>query len=63
MYNFVGTIFGANYGLDLFSESSIAARVFFSRKEVQDGGGGGGAIKKRRDELSEFGYGFVILLG
>ena len=40
-YNFVGTIFVADAGMDLFSEKvQICEGCFFSREEAQRGGGG-----------------------
>ena len=41
MYNFVGTVFGSDYGLYLFSEKGQSHKcVFISRAEFQEREGG-----------------------
>ena len=41
MYNLIGTSFGADVGLDLFSEKVQIREGFLSRIEFQEGGRGG----------------------
>ena len=64
VWNFVGTSFGADAGLDLCSE-----KVHISEGVFQLGSGtgwyvcGGGVVTKGRDKVAEVGDGVGILLG
>ena len=47
----------------MFSEKGHIRGLFWGRVEVQEGGGGGVVVIEGRDEGSEVGAGFGILIG
>ena len=53
MYNCLGTIFGTDAGLDLFSEKGQSCNILSSMEKGQEGVGGG-LCKKGRDKGSVY---------